>query len=92
MGKKTKVVEAPGFLSGVRSFIFDAIDEVEFRVSNLLSTISIAATEVVDRVFDYGRALVLGLIYGVVGATQTLASQFFSLITALVAVVIGSEE
>jgi len=92
MAKKTKVEESSGILSSVRSLVFDAIDEVEFRVSNLLSAFSIAAVDVVDRVFDYGRALVLGLIYGVVGATQTLVVQFFLLITALVTVVIGSEE
>ena len=98
MGKKTKVVEmtvseeAPGLLVGLRSIIFGAIDEMEFRISNLVAAISIATTEIIDQVFGYGKGLVLGLVFGVVGAAQTLVTQFFSLITSLVAVVIGSEE
>ncbi|KKK67809.1 hypothetical protein LCGC14_2950360 [marine sediment metagenome] len=92
MTKKIEIEKASGFLAGIRSIIFDAIDEVEFRVSNLIAATSIAITDIVDQVFSLGKGLVLGLVYGAVGATQTFVTQVFLLITALVTVVIGAEE
>lgn len=92
MSKKDKVEEATGLFAGLRSLAFGAIDEVEDRVLNLITVANYAVTEIVSRVFDYGKGLVLGLTSMVFDFSREVVTQGFALAASLVVLVIGSEE
>ncbi len=92
MSKKDKVEEATGLFAGLRSLAFGAIDEVEDRVLNLITVANYAVTEIVSRVFDYGKGLVLGLTSMVFDFSREVVTQGFALAASLVVLVIGSKE
>ncbi len=92
MSKKDKVEEATGLFAGLRSLVFGAIVEVEDRVLNLIDVANYAVTEIVSKIFDYGKGLVIGLTSMVFDFSREVVTQGSSLAASLVVLVIGSEE
>lgn len=76
----------------VRGFVFDVVEEAGDRVELLLATGQNAVNELVSKVFDYGKGIVLGVVTIAFDLADTIVVQLFSVITALIAVVIGAPE